>query len=255
MNYGMPSEAAEAWPYLGQEACLRQVAVIVQDRTMHREALDVLSGLCDVMVFRQARDLIKDPPVRLNLVLMDSATLLALGQAAERLQDHCRAPVLALVDEAHLQTMGPLLAEQVQDFLVRPFTATELLLRVKGVLRRFRSAPPNELTAGDFRIDLRVGEVYQGERLLPLTRKEVALLGAMARRMGETVTRDDILSEVWGVDHEGISNVLDVHIRSLRRKIETDPANPRHIITVRGIGYRFASATEGRTLFSPKLLD
>lgn len=218
---------------------IKQVAIIAQDRTMHREVLDVLAGRYDLTVLRQFRDLSEDPAHQPALILMDSTALLALDQAEKTLQKRIGAPIVALVDEAHLQTIGPLLAERVHDFLVSPFTATELLLRVSRVFRRPDPAPAGEFTIGAFRINLRTGEAYHGQRPLPLTRKEVALLYALARRMGATVTRDELLSAVWGAEYDGTSNVLDVHIRSLRRKIEPVPQQPQYILTVRGIGYRF----------------
>lgn len=85
------------------------------------------------------------------------------------------APVLALLDERALESAGPVLAEQVQDFLVRPFGATELLVRVGRLLRRASVPPPAAFTAGAFRFDLRTGEVSRQERPLSLTRNEVAL--------------------------------------------------------------------------------
>ena len=239
MNLRMESTLAKVLPSPGQAGLSRQVAVIIQDRTIYRETLDILSGWYDLIVLRQFRDLAKNPINLPDLILVDSGTLLTLGQAGEISRERTDPPILAMLDEAHLQTAGLLLAKQVQDFLVRPFTAVELLFRVSLVLLRSVSGPPGEFTTGDFRIDLRTGEVYHGERPLPLTRKEVALLYALARRMGRTVTRDELLNEVWGVEYDGISNVLDVHIRSLRRKIEPDPAVPRYIKTFRGIGYRF----------------
>lgn len=242
MNLRMEPARTQALPPRGEAAPSRKVAVIVQDRTIHRQVLDILSGRYDLMVLRRFRDLGKVPVQQPGLILADSTALLTQDRAESALRSPSSAPVLALVEETHLETAGPLLAERVQDFLVRPFTATELLLRVSRIVRRFGSPPPGEFTAGEFRIDLRSREVYQGDRALPLTRKEVALLYALARRMGATATRDELLNEVWGAECDSISNVLDVHIRSLRRKIEPVPQQPRYIVTVRGIGYRFNGA-------------
>lgn len=142
--------------------------------------------------------------------------------------------MLALIrDDGDLQAMAPILAEQAADFLVQPFTSAELRLRVDRVLTRV-----TELTAGDLWIDCRSGEAHIGKRALTLTRKEFTLLCALAQRAGRTVTRDELLNEVWGLEYDGTSNALDVHIRSLRRKLEPVPARPQYILTVRGIGYR-----------------
>lgn len=241
MNLRMEPARTQVVSPRGESELSRKVAVIVQDRTIHREVLDILSAHYDLIVLRQFRDLVKDPAHQPGLILVDATALLTLDQAEEILRARSCVPVLALVDETYLATAGPVLTERVQDFLVSPFTATELFLRVSRIFCRSAPFPPGEFTAGDFRIDLRTGEVHHGERLLPLTRKEVALFYALAWRMGVTVTRDELLNEVWGVEYEGISNVLDVHIRSLRRKIEPVPEQPRYIVTVRGIGYRFSA--------------
>lgn len=218
------------------------VALVAPDRTAGRGVVELLSSHYNLTVVRRLGDLAGGPAQAPGLIVLDLAALPALPRPKEILRDWRGVPVLALVDAPQLETAGSLLTEWVHDFLVRPFTATELLLRVHRALRRsppsLTGAHTGEFACGDFRVNLRTGEVYHGDRALALTRKEVALLYALARRMGATVTRDELLNEVWGADYEGTSNVLDVHIRYLRRKIEPVPEKPQYILTVRGVGYR-----------------
>lgn len=238
MNHPMQPMPRAGLSASGKTGATEQVVVVVQDQTLHREILEILSGRYDLVVRRQIREVVKELKNHPSLILIDSRVLAALGQAEEMLPERV-SPFLALLDEAHLPTAGRLLGKYVDDFLVRPFTPMELLLRVARAFRHQVSSPPDVFTIGAFRLNMRTGEVHYGARTLPLTRKELALLYALARRTDEVVTRDELLSEVWGIEYDSNSNVLDVHIRSLRRKIEPDPARPQHIVTVRGVGYKF----------------
>ncbi len=128
------------------------------------------------------------------------------------------------------------------DYVAKPFSFRELVLRIEAVLRRTRGdaagAVPNELGLGAHRVDL-VGYVVQGpDGATPLTPKEVELLRFMARHAGEALDRRVLLSEVWGYGYLGTTRTLDQTVARLRKKIEADPAEPRYLLTVHGIGYR-----------------
>lgn len=136
------------------------------------------------------------------------------------------------------------------DYLVKPFSMRELLARVKAQLRRVRlirdefaeasdAGGLERLTYGDLTIDLGRHEASWRGEPLPLKPKEYDLLVFLARNKGIALTRDLILERVWGWDYAGGSRTVDVHVRWLREKIETDPANPERIVTVRGVGYCF----------------
>ncbi len=136
------------------------------------------------------------------------------------------------------------------DYLTKPFSMRELLARVKALLRRVRlmreemtaGAGPEtaeKLALGDLVVDLPRREAFWKGQPLRLKPKEYDLLVFLARHPGIVLSRDLILERVWGWDYDGDSRTVDVHIRWLREKIETDPAHPAHIVTVRGIGYRF----------------
>lgn len=141
------------------------------------------------------------------------------------------------------------------DYLTKPFSMRELLARVKAMLRRVRLVreeiatvatdqlhsefPLERLVFGELTIDLSRREVTCRGHTFHLKPKEFDLLVFMARNRGIVLSRDLILERVWGWDYDGGSRTVDVHIRWLREKIETDPANPVRLMTIRGIGYRF----------------
>lgn len=135
------------------------------------------------------------------------------------------------------------------DYLTKPFSMREFLARVKAQLRRIRldrqelgaqNYPESEkLVYDNLIIDLARREVQLGEDTLALKPKEFELLLFLARHRGHVLTREMILERVWGWEFSGGSRTVDVHIRWLREKIESDPAQPTRIITVRGAGYRF----------------
>jgi DNA-binding response OmpR family regulator len=129
------------------------------------------------------------------------------------------------------------------DYIVKPFGLGEFLARVRAVLRRARSRNTalrhDELVSEDLTMDLTGRRVFKGEEEIKLSNKEFDLLAELMRNRGAVLSRDLILTKVWGYDYFVDKRTVDVHIRWLREKIEIDPSSPRRIITVRGLGYRF----------------
>ncbi len=137
------------------------------------------------------------------------------------------------------------------DYMTKPFSMRELLVRVKALLRRVDmiredvgretavSPPPTSLTFGSLTIDEDRREVRLNNQPVKLKPKEFELLLFLARHQGVALSRSLILEKVWGWTFDGSSRTVDVHVRWLRAKIEEDPAQPQRIITVRGVGYRF----------------
>ncbi len=128
------------------------------------------------------------------------------------------------------------------DYVTKPFSSRELLARVRAVLRRHGEQDellPPTIEAGSVRIDVERHVVsVRGEHVtMPL--KEFDLLEFLVRNSGRVLTRNQLIDRVWGADYVGDTKTLDVHIKRLRAKIETDPSNPVHINTVRGLGYKF----------------
>ncbi|MGH2636727.1 MAG: response regulator [Actinomycetota bacterium] len=130
------------------------------------------------------------------------------------------------------------------DYVTKPFSMRELVSRVRANLRRVRppSAPPavdEVLAGGPVRMDVARHEVAVRGEAVALPPKEFELLEAFLRRKGRLLTRDFLIEEVWGADYFGDTRTLDVHVKRLRRKLETDPHHPDHLQTVRGLGYKF----------------
>jgi two-component system response regulator ResD len=133
------------------------------------------------------------------------------------------------------------LALGADDYVTKPFSPREVVARVRAVLRR-SSAPtldePDVVTIGDLEIDGPKREVRRDGDPVKLTRKEFDLLHLLASNPGRTFTRSELLEEVWDFAWDGDTNTVTVHVRRLREKIEDDPSEPLHLVTVWGVGYR-----------------
>ncbi len=126
------------------------------------------------------------------------------------------------------------------DYITKPFGLGEFLARVRAALRRKpKAAAPDELQASDLTLDLVRRRAYKNGEELNLSYKEFDLLAELMRNQGMVLSRDLLLTKVWGYDYIGESRTVDVHVRWLREKVEDDPSHPRRITTVRSIGYRF----------------
>ena len=129
------------------------------------------------------------------------------------------------------------------DYITKPYSPRELVARVRAVLRRGQEADlaPPTLESGRVRMDVErhVVTVEGDEVRLPL--KEFELLEMFLRNTGRVLTRGQLIDRVWGADYVGDTKTLDVHVKRLRAKVEPDPANPRYLVTVRGLGYKYES--------------
>jgi two-component system, OmpR family, response regulator RegX3 len=131
------------------------------------------------------------------------------------------------------------------DYVTKPFSSRELVARIRAVLRRqgeTEEVQTATLEAGPVRMDVARHVVTVRGTQIQLPLKEFELLEALLRNAGRVLTRMQLIDRVWGADYVGDTKTLDVHVKRLRAKIERDPANPRHIVTVRGLGYKFESA-------------
>ena len=133
------------------------------------------------------------------------------------------------------------------DYVTKPYSARELIARVRAVLRRGGDGGPEldglpgVLEAGPVRMDVERHVVSVGGREVPLPLKEFDLLEYLLRNVGRVLTRGQLIDRVWGADYVGDTKTLDVHVKRLRSKVEADPSAPRHLVTVRGLGYKFES--------------
>ena len=127
------------------------------------------------------------------------------------------------------------------DYLTKPFAPKELSARIRALLRRIRpsiNGQHQRLAFGDLELIPDEGKVLRDGIELHLTKTEFRLLCELAESPGKVLSREALLDKVWGYDYFGHGRLVDVHVRRLRTKVEADPANPRHVVTVRGLGYR-----------------
>lgn len=126
------------------------------------------------------------------------------------------------------------------DYITKPFSLGEFFARVRATLRRKpKDALPKQLESGDLTLDLLGRKAYKADKKLDLSHKEFDLLAELMQNQDMVLSRDLLLTKIWGYDYHGGSRTVDVHIRWLREKIEDNPSKPERITTVRSIGYRF----------------
>jgi len=180
-----------------------------------------------------------------GLILLDVMLPKLDGYAlcAELRRLEIAVPVLMLTAKAQVRDRVTGLDSGADDYLVKPFSTDELLARVRALLRRTggKRRAVTALTLGDSRIDLARLTARRGRGTIHLTSKEFAVLRLLAEAEGEPVTRERFLDLVWGHTAFPTTRTVDNHISSLRAKLEPDPAAPRWIVTVHGVGYRLES--------------
>jgi two-component system alkaline phosphatase synthesis response regulator PhoP len=154
-------------------------------------------------------------------------------------------PVLMLTARGEVTDRVVGLKLGADDYLVKPFEMIELLARIEALLRRGRPevAPSAEgYSFGDLRVDFKSAQVFRSGRVISLSALEYKLLRHLIDHRGELLTRDELLDKVWGYDAMPATRTVDVHIASLRQKLEANPAHPEHILTVHRLGYRFVAS-------------
>ncbi len=134
------------------------------------------------------------------------------------------------------------------DYITKPYSPRELVARIRAVLRRGTEPElvPPTLEVGGVRMDVERHVVTIAGQEVRLPLREFELLELFLRNAGRVLTRGQLIDRVWGADYVGDTKTLDVHVKRLRMKIETDPANPRHLVTIRGLGYKFDPAGSER---------
>lgn len=160
----------------------------------------------------------------------------------EGIRDQVEAPILLLTARGDTADRITGFEAGADDYLPKPFEPRELLLRVAAILRRAaivptQNEPPKTLSLGDTRYDISRGELWRGQELVRLTSTEAALMRVFARAPNEALSRGRLVEELGGAAGGAQERAVDVQITRLRRKIETDPKNPRYLQTVRGEGY------------------
>ena len=220
--------------------------LVVEDEESFRDALSYMlrregyevavagSGLDALAMFdRNGADL-----VLLDLMLPG----LSGTEVCRALRQRSRVPIIIVTarDSEVDKVVG--LELGADDYVTKPFSSRELVARIRAVLRRGMDADDlvgSIVESGPVRMDVdrHVVTVRGGQVQLPL--KEFELLEVLLRNSGRVLTRMQLIDRVWGADYVGDTKTLDVHVKRLRGKIEPDPANPKYLVTVRGLGYKF----------------
>jgi len=178
-----------------------------------------------------------------DLVLLDLMLPGLPGtEVCRQLRQRSKVPVIMLtakdgeVDKVVGLELG------ADDYVTKPFSSRELVARIRAVLRRGSDVDDlvtGTVEAGPVRMDVERHVVTVDGRTAPMPLKEFDLLELLMRNAGRVLTRMQLIDRVWGSDYVGDTKTLDVHVKRLRAKIEPDPANPRYLVTVRGLGYKF----------------
>lgn len=183
-----------------------------------------------------------NPP---DLVVLDVMMPKVNGLEVTRLiHERFNIPIIMLTSRGEEADKIVGLEIGADDYVVKPFSPKELVVRVKAVLRRAGTMAVETksatMQAGDLRIDTTTRLVTVKGQVVTLTVKEFDLLWFLASHPGQVFSRDQLLDQVWGYDFYGDSGTVTVLVRRLREKIEADPANPQYLLTVWGVGYKFA---------------
>jgi two-component system response regulator RegX3 len=242
-------------PSSGKEA---RILLVEEDRKRAAFLEHVLqrAGFTTLAVETAADALAVSHWARFDLVLLDLA--LPDGDAravCDELHGECGVPVVMLAESLGAADRDAWL-DGAEDYVVKPARAADVVARIRAVLRRTRElAAPGVLEVGPLRVDPARGRAELDGMLLRLSPKELQLLIRLMRDAGTVVRREHLMEDVWGPGWFGSRKTLDVHIGWLRRKLGDDPADPRLIRNVRGIGYRFTSGADLEPALPPSAVQ
>lgn len=221
----------------------RSVILVVEDEESYQDALNVglsvegfvVVGATNIAEARAILATSKPDLVLLDVMLPDGSGI----DYCRELHDTTHIPVIMVT--ARTSEVDVVLGLEIgaADYVTKPYRLRELVARIRAVLRRPMTTNDDEvITFGDLRIDFSRRTVTRKTREVELSRKEFDLLALFATRLGQVVTREVCLDTLWWGLELSDTRTLDTHVKRLRQKIEEDPANPRHLITIRGVGFR-----------------
>jgi two-component system OmpR family response regulator len=208
-----------------------------------KEGYDVISATDGVQALDAART------EKTDLIVLDIMLPKLNGlEVCRILRKEMTVPIIMLTAKAGETDRVVGLELGADDYITKPFSMREFLARVKAMLRRaemvkqgasYEKTVSPVITAGDLEVDLIRHKVSLSGTAIELSPKEFDLLAFLAKNKEQVFSRDQLLEKVWGYDYSGDTRTVDVHMRWLRQKIEADPAHPRCLLTVRGVGYKF----------------
>ncbi len=225
-----------------------QTILVVDDEQSYRDALRVAlerEGFQVETAADGAEAIARFDAVRPALVLLDVMLPRISGvDVCRELRTRSQVPIIMVT--ARNAEIDAVVGLEVgaDDYVTKPFRLRELIARVRASLRRVPAGDddtdtPDVIEVGDVRLDIGRHEVYVRGDAVALPLKEFELLELLMANAGRVLTRDVLIDRVWGPNYFGDTKTLDVHVKRLRAKIESDPTNPARIITVRGVGYRY----------------
>ncbi|HKM32139.1 MAG TPA: response regulator transcription factor [Oscillospiraceae bacterium] len=201
----------------------------------------------DTVAFENAEDALKSmadivPDLAIFDIMLpgiDGISAVRLIRQDERLH---KMPIILLTAKSGELDKVAGLDAGADDYLAKPFGVLELSARIRSLLRRSHDTKRERaqtITAAEITLNVSTREVTRGSNVIEFTLKEFELLRLLMENKGRVLTRDELLDEIWGYDFVGETRTLDMHIRSLRQKLNDDAENPIYIKTIRGVGYRF----------------
>jgi len=222
----------------------RIVVLLVEDEASYVDALSiglVGEGFVVAAASTIAEARARFAEVRPDIVLLD--VMLPDGSGVDfcrELRSSSNTPIIMVTARSEEVDVILGLEFGASDYVTKPYRLRELIARIRAVLRRTTSEPSSDIitSVGEIRIDTSRRSVMRNGEELELSRKEFDLLALFASRLGQVVTRDECLDEIWWGRDLTDTRTLDTHVKRLRQKIEVDPGNPVHLVTIRGVGFR-----------------
>ncbi|MBK9179989.1 MAG: response regulator transcription factor [Acidimicrobiales bacterium] len=165
-------------------------------------------------------------------------------EVCRQLRQHSTVPIIIITAQTDSHDVVAGLEAGADDYVTKPLVPKELAARIRALLRRASlpaapSSEPEAFVFGDLEVRPGAGEVRRAGELVELTKTEFRLLCEFVANPGQVLSRDVLLERVWGYDYLGDSRLVDTHLHRLRLKVEDDPSEPRHLLTARGLGYKF----------------
>ena len=223
---------------------------VVEDEEAFIEALSIGLGRegFRVVVARDGAEALETfDAVRPDVVLLDVMLPRISGiDVCRELRKRSKVPIIMVTAKASEIDTVVGLEVGADDYVTKPYRVRELVARMRAVMRRSEQREDDlvtdAMTVGDVSLDPEKHEVRIRGQLTPLPLKEFELLHVLLANAGRVMTREQLIDRVWGSDYVGDTKTLDVHIKRLRGKVETDPSQPERIVTIRGLGYKFDKA-------------